>query len=428
MRIVILAPGSRGDVQPFVALSRALGERGHGVTLAADRVFHPMAAKNAIEFIGVAFDTRSILQDEQQAFARTNNPLALLRGLSRRGQEMSRAWAEAVIPVAPSADLILAGGGAIYMALSLAEVGRQAVAQAMLQPFFPTAAFPSPIVPPRRWPGGINRLSHAAMLWLFYVMFRRSTNFFRVEGLGLPPWSLLPPPMLRRPSYLALCAVSPSVVAPPADMPSNVRMTGYWFLDDRTNWEPDPDLADFLSAGSPPILVGFGSMIDSAAAERTRQICAALELTGQRAILARGWGGVASHLDSHRFHVIDEAPHDRLLPHCAGFLHHGGAGTIAAALRAGVPQIVAPVMADQPFWAQRAMDLGVSAATIPHKHLTAPALAAAIERLIHDDGLRRRAAHMAEALSRENGLAAAVQAIEAMQQTRSQSRHSASVH
>lgn len=395
-----------------MALGRALVERGHNVVLIGDPEFQRLAISGSLPFVGVAFDTRAILIEEQETFARTGNALALLRGLSRRGAEMARAWAKAAIPACRGADLILAGGGAIYMALSLAEAGGQQVMQAMLQPFFPTGAFPSPIVPPRNWPRAVNRLSHQAMLWLFYVMFRKSTNLFRVDGLGLRPWPVLPPPAVRRPHYRALCAVSPTIVPPPRDMPDWVEMTGYWFLDQHADWSPEPALAAFLAAGPPPLYVGFGSMTDTRAAITTQAICDAMAASGQRAVLARGWGGIAPVSDPQRIHVIDEAPHDRLLPLCAGILHHGGAGTLAAAFRAGLPQILAPVMADQPFWADRAARLGTAAAIIPRKTLTAGRLAAAVNRLVQDHNLRRNAARIARRIAEENGLEGAVARIE----------------
>src|SRR5262245_28630881 len=96
-------------------------------------------------------------------------PSPLLRGLSRRGAEMARAWSDAAIPASRDADLIVAAGGTIYMALSLVETTGRPVVQTMLQPFFPTRAFPSPIVPPGNWAGRTNLLSHHAMLWLFHA-------------------------------------------------------------------------------------------------------------------------------------------------------------------------------------------------------------------------------------------------------------------
>ena len=420
MRIVVLAPGSRGDVQPHVALARALVDRGYAVTLVADPTFAPLAAQNNVAFAAAAFDMRSVLAEEQDAFARTRNPLALLRGLTRRSAEMARAWSAVAIPLGREADLILAAGGAIYMALSLAEATGRPVIQTMLQPFFPTRAFPSPIIPPADWPGFVNLLSHRAMFWLFHVMFRHSTNLVRSE-LGLAPWPMWPPQVLRRPAYRALCAVSAAIVPPPSDLPSYVEYSGYWFLDDRNGWTPSQELADFLAAGPPPLYVGFSSVVDRNARGSTALILAALARSGQRAILAKGWGGLDHTKPSQDVEVllIEEAPHDRLLPLCAGILHHGGAGTTAAAIRAGLPQIVAPFMADQPFWADRMRQLGVAALTTPKAKLTAGDLCTAFTRLVEDSGLRQRALALAQRVGSEDGLAMAVAQIEAIfRQTR----------
>jgi len=411
MRILVLAPGSRGDVQPHVALGRALAERGHTVTLVADPAFANLAGASNVGFVPAAFDTRGVLAEEQDTFQRTRNPVTLLRGLSRRGAEMARAWSDAAIPASRDADLIVAAGGAIYMALSLAEKSSRPVVQTMLQPFFPTRAFASPIVPPGNWPRSINLLSHHAMLWLFQAMFRNSTNLFR-SALALGPW-----PFWRMPSrlstYRALCAVSPLVVPRPDDLPRSVEITGYWFLDDCSGWQPDPALAEFLAAGEPPVYVGFSSVVDRDAARTTDLVLAALERSGRRAVLATGWGGLVAPRGHKDVFAIEEAPHDRLLPLCGGILHHGGAGTTAATLRAGLPQIVAPFMTDQPFWADRMRQLGVTALTTPKTELVVDDLCTAFRRLREDRALRARATELAQRIRAENGLAVAVARLEA---------------
>ena len=418
MRIVVLAPGSRGDVQPHIALARALVERGHSVALVADPAFRSLAERSGVDLVAADFDIRSVLLEEQERFARAGNPLALLRGLSSRSTEMARAWGAAAIPIGLEADLIVAAGGAIYIGLSIAERAGIGVMQTMLQPFFPTRAFPSPIVRPADWPGPVNLLSHHAMFWLFHAMFRQSSNLVRRE-LGLAAWPIWPPRELRRPRYRALCAVSPIVVPPPEDLPANVDYSGYWFLGDRSNWTRSPALAAFLAAGKPPIYVGFGSIVDRDAHRSTALILAALESSGERAIVARGWGAFDLPADHPSAFAIDEAPHDRLLPLCSGIVHHGGAGTTGAALQAGLPQVIVPHMADQPFWADRMARLGVAAEVIPRPQLTGDRLCTALVRMAEDRNLRQRAEILAERLAAEDGLAAAVAQIEAsLSQTR----------
>lgn len=160
--------------------------------------------------------------------------------------------------------------------------------------------------------------------------------------------------------------------------------------------------------------VGFSSVVDRDAARTTELVRAALERSGQRAILATGWGGLVRTEGRRYVFAIEEAPHDRLLPLCIGILHHGGAGTTGAALRAGLPQIVAPSMTDQPFWADRMRRLGVAALTTPKAKLTADELCIAFRRLSEDGALRSRAAELAQDIRAENGLAAAVRRLEAV--------------
>jgi sterol 3beta-glucosyltransferase len=203
------------------------------------------------------------------------------------------------------------------------------------------------------------------------------------------------------------------VVPPPDDLPRNVEITGYWFLDDRSDWKPDGALAEFLAAGEPPIYVGFSSVVDREAARTTDLMLAALDRSGRRAILATGWGGLARPVGHRHVFAIEQAPHDRLLPSCIGILHHGGAGTTGAALRAGLPQIVVPFMTDQPFWADRVRRLGVAALTAPKAKLTVDDLCTAFRRLGEDRALRNRAAELARHIRAENGLAVAIARLEA---------------
>src|SRR5262249_37955725 len=163
-----------------------------------------------------------------------------------------------------------------------------------------------------------------------------------------------------------------------------VAYSGYWFLRDRGKWTPPPALATFLASGKSPIYVGFGSIADRDARRSTALILAALERSGERAIIARGWGAFGLPAGPPSSFPIDEAPHDRLLPLCSGIVHHGGAGTTAAALQAGLPQVIVPHMADQPFWADRMARLGVAVEVVPRGQLTADHLGTALARMAED--------------------------------------------
>jgi sterol 3beta-glucosyltransferase len=191
-------------------------------------------------------------------------------------------------------------------------------------------------------------------------------------------------------------------------------VTGYWFLDPAEDWMPAPALVDFLAAGPPPVYVGFGSMSSRKPEETTALILGALARTGQRGIIHAGWGGMQRADLPDSVLMIDGVPFSWLFPRVAVVVHHGGAGTTSAGLRAGVPAVVVPFFGDQPYWGQRVADLGVGPAPIPRKKLTAERLAQAIQVAVTDHAMRQRAAELGTKIRAEDGVACAVAVVEQM--------------
>jgi UDP:flavonoid glycosyltransferase YjiC (YdhE family) len=209
-----------------------------------------------------------------------------------------------------------------------------------------------------------------------------------------------------------LYGFSEAVIAKPADWGSQAHITGYWFLESERDWQPPPGLEAFLQRGPTPISIGFGSMSSRKAEETAQLILQALAKSGQRAILLTGWKGLQVDTLPENVFALDSAPHEWLFSHVSAVVHHGGAGTTAAGLRAGVPSIVVPFFADQPFWGQRVADLGVGPAPIPRKKLTADRLAQAIQQAVQDSAMQQRASSLGEKIRAENGIARAVALIE----------------
>jgi sterol 3beta-glucosyltransferase len=207
-----------------------------------------------------------------------------------------------------------------------------------------------------------------------------------------------------------------SHVAPdPPDWPSRgVETTGYWFLDRPDDWTPPAALTAFLDDGPPPVYVGFGSMAGRDPRRTTRIVLDALRRAGCRGLLASGWGGLSARDLPASVHLCDQVPHDWLFPRVAAVVHHGGAGTTAAGLRAGRPTVVCPFFGDQPFWGRRVHDLGAGPPPIPQTHLTAERLARALRTVTECPSIRARAAAVGEKIRREDGVANAVAFIERM--------------
>jgi UDP:flavonoid glycosyltransferase YjiC (YdhE family) len=246
---------------------------------------------------------------------------------------------------------------------------------------------------------------------------RRAVNQARQKVLGLPPLPFLgPPPRMFR-DQPALYGFSPRVLPRPRDWNANQVITGYWFLESPGSWQPSAALAEFLGAGPPPVVVGFGSMHDPHAGELTGRVIEALTRARLRGVLLTGWGGLSNKVRSDAIYVAESVPHDWLFPRAAAVVHHGGAGTTAAALRAGVPSIVVPFMADQPFWGSRIARLGVGPRPIPRRRMSALRLANALCAATLDPEMRRRASELGEQIRAEDGVGGAVEVFHAYAKT-----------
>ncbi|MGQ9552632.1 MAG: glycosyltransferase [Anaerolineae bacterium] len=211
-----------------------------------------------------------------------------------------------------------------------------------------------------------------------------------------------------------LYGFSPSVIPPPSDWGSDIHVTGYWFLDAADDWAPPPALIEFLEAGPPPVYVGFGSMSNRKPEETADLVLAALARAQQRGVVLSGWSGLQKADLPNSVVMVDSIPFSWLFPRVAAVVHHGGAGTTAAGLRAGVPAVVIPFFADQPFWGQRLVALGVGPAPIPRKKLTVERLAQAIEKAVTDQAMRQRAVALGARIRAEDGVAGAVAVVQSV--------------
>jgi UDP:flavonoid glycosyltransferase YjiC (YdhE family) len=206
------------------------------------------------------------------------------------------------------------------------------------------------------------------------------------------------------------------VLPKPPDWWDNLHVTGYWILEDDPAYEPEMALVEFLRIEPKPVYIGFGSMVDHEKEETTSLILEALEISGSRAVLLGGWSELGAAELPETVISIDYVPHEWLFPRVAAVIHHGGAGTTAAGLRAGAPSVIVPFFADQFFWGWRVEDLGVGPGAVRREDLTAEKLAAAITQAVEDRSIRNNAVELGRLLRAEDGVANAVQAIEEIMQ------------
>ena len=417
-RITIIAPGSRGDVQPYIALGVGLRQAGFQVHLVTHENYESLVSAYDLEFWPIVGDVSSIVQSEaMRERVEGGNFLRLMSQMAKESQRGAIAIAAGGLEASRGADLLLAGMGGIFTGLALAEKLDLPLMQAYLVPFTPSSTFPSVLTPnlPAWGNGAIKRLSHHLTRQLIWQGFRSADRLARQKTLGLPPAPFTGPynsPQTR--GLPILYGISPAVISPPPDWGPEVHLTGYWFLDSAEDWTPPIALTDFLSNGPAPVYIGFGSMSNRDPEKTARIVLQALDMSGQRAVLLSGWGGLASTVLPDTILMIDSIPHSWLFPHMAAIFHHGGAGTTAAALRSGVPSGVIPFFGDQPFWGQRVAELGAGPRPIPRRQLDAGRLAAAIWQSTSDPDMQRRAAELGRVIQAEDGVARAVEWIQSV--------------
>jgi sterol 3beta-glucosyltransferase len=403
LRIAIQTFGTRGDVQPYIALALGLIKAGFEVQLAAPVQFAAMVSEYGVPFAPLPGELLALIDTPAgksaivngQGFGAGFKLLKHVRPLMR--QLLDAEWT-AVGAFAPHAI--------IYHPKSLAaphmaqRLGCPAILASPLPGFTPTSAFPSPLFPFANL-GPLNRVSHAVAIKGAGLLFGKAVREWRSTSLGLP----------RRGAAQTgpagtLYAYSPNVVPRPADWGDNVSVGGYWFLDTEA-WRPDANLAAFLEAGEPPVYVGFGSMPGIDPDRMTELVVEGLAQAGARGLLAIGGGALAARANTPSVHVITGAPHDKLFPYVGATIHHGGAGTTAAGLRAGKPTVACPFFGDQPFWGRRIAQLGVGPSPLNRKALSPESIAGAITAMRQRE-MRERATALGAAIRGEDGVGSAV--------------------
>ena len=410
MRLVIVALGTWGDVRPNVALASALQGAGYDVLVISPNEFGEWVQARGLPFTGLSVNIQAMISELQLS---GDNPLVAMRAMKTTMAPAMKGMSAEVAEVVREGDVLLMSEGAHALLHGVVDQRGLRVIHIALQPTAPTSemALINPLRLPENIPlrGAYNRLTTSLYRRTTWSSMGAQGNIARVEDLGLSKLSYADfTARLDEQPYLML--VSSQVVPRPSDWPANHHMTGYLFDDDAA-WEPPQELADFLAAGDKPVYIGFGSMSDKYAEKTTRTVLDGVQQSGRRAVLLSGWAGIGRVGLPDSVHLLKYAPHAWLFPRMAAVVHHGGAGTTAAGLVAGVPGIITPVGADQPFWGQRVYELGVGPKPVPRAKLTADKLAASIQQAVTDTGMQERAAALGAKIRAEDGASAAVQTI-----------------
>lgn len=402
-------------MQPYLALAVGLQRAGHQVTLATSYNYTEWIQSYGVGVHPTRFSVQAEMQKPETQAAMKSRNFFWLYGMMRQMMRHGAEATETVWAAVQNAEFVI-DSPTSSGALEAAELHGVPVALAYPVPFAPTRAFPSFFMGlPRVSLGGrYNYFTHTAMHSLLWSgMSAPLTNAWR-KKLGLKPWRSYAEQRayakkLRAPS---LYGFSAHVIPHPKDWDELQHITGYWFLETPTTWQPAPELVQFLESGPPPVYAGYGSINVGDSEQKTRLIMRALELSGQRGVLLTGWGGLTRLPAPPNILFVENVPHNWLFPRMAAVMHHGGAGTTGAGLRAGVPNLITPFAGDQTSWAERVAQLGVGPRLPGIQSLTAEKLAAIIQAAVSNITIRARAAALGEKIRAENGVARAVEIIE----------------
>ncbi|KAL7151720.1 hypothetical protein ABFS83_04G050300 [Erythranthe nasuta] len=413
LQIVMLIVGTRGDVQPFVAIGKRLQDYGHRVRLATHSNFKEFVLTSGLEFYPLGGDPKVL------AGYMVKNKGFLPSGPSeipvQRNQMKEIIYS--LLPACKDPDI---DSGVPFRAEAIIAnppaYGHTHVAEALnipihiffTMPWTPTSEFPHPLSRVKQSAG--YRLSYQIVDSLIWLGIRDMINDVRKKKLKLRPVTYLSGSQGSESNIPHGYIWSPHLVPKPKDWGPKVDVVGFCFLDLAANYEPPEPLLNWLNAGPKPIYIGFGSLPVEEPEKMTQIIVEALEITNQRGIINKGWGGLGNLAEEKDFvYLLDNCPHDWLFLQCASVVHHGGAGTTAAGLKAACPTTIIPFFGDQPFWGERVHARGVGPPPIPVDEFSLQKLVDAINFML-DPKVKERAIELAKAMENEDGVMGAVKA------------------
>lgn len=417
MHVAVIAYGSRGDAEPFIALGQGLLAAGHQVRIVADELFADLVTGTGLEFRGsrgASMQTLARSEAGQEALRHARNPIRMLRRLADLATPVVQVMYEDTVAALDGVDAVLCPI-ASFAALDATHQLGIPVVHTHLQPRSRTREYPvpAPYLRTRSLTPAGNRLSYDLDALLQWMLMRGLLDRARQSALGLA--AIGPRTWLahRSPatSIGEIIGVSPHVIQVPADWPSRTAVTGYWWRDVPAVGDLDARTRAFLDAGEPPVFFGLGSMVPNEPEALVEAIVGAASDAGVRIILQQGWGDLGRGIEAPHVHVIEEVAHSALFDHVAAVVCHAGSGTMGRALLHGRPLLATPVLADQFYWGRRVEDLGVGPAALPLGGLKRPALAERLRDLRDNQRYARTAGELGRAIAAEDGRTTAAAAV-----------------
>jgi len=400
MRIALIAIGSTGDVQPMALLGRELMRRGHQVRLSAFSALEPLAARAGLSFCALPVNAEAYIGSVIRPGA---SPLSFLRRLTGVLRDTIEPTLDLMFEAFQGADAVVCTFCGSTPAAMAAKAGVP-LFEIRYVPLDPTGTYSMPIM--RGLPFG--RACNRAVYRLGFRMIAE------IERRYVHPWCSRNGIATAGSQSAATLfyAFSGHVVPRAPGWGEAIRQVGF-FLDETETFAPPAALRTFLDAGDAPLYIGFGSMTSGDAGNTLRAVLDALSRTKLRAVLAPGWSGMDTALFPENVYCQKEfIPHGWLFERMRAVVHHGGAGTTASSLRAGVPALIVPFGGDQFFWSERVRALGCGPRPLPRARLTGRALAKRLEALVATDVYFENAARVGAALREESGIRLAAEEIE----------------
>lgn len=405
MKILLCSVGSRGDVQPFLVLGDYLSRQGHEVKVASAQIYKSLAANYQVDYTSFAGDYGALVNDEEMKKAIGKNPFTIRKKLKEKVFPIIESYLQTFYNLSKWADVIL------YHPKTLIDsfgkpIQHKLIKMYVVPVFTPTTEFTNPILQFLPIPRFLNRLSYKLANRMMGTVKTPIHNFKQKNKL---PKSLA---FLETP---IIYGISPAFLNRPADYPKDHHFTGFW-LQNNTGKTLDQKVVDFMAKDTKTLLITFGSMPYKSKIDINIFIKAILQRYELNILLVKAWGlKEFKSLKDDRVLAIERAPFDLLFPLADYVLHHGGAGTTATALQAGIPQFICPVLhpfGDQFFWGRQVAKKGVGVPPVPLKKLTVQNLLSRVQELM-DESLSLNAQQLRKEIDREDGFSKALQIITA---------------
>jgi sterol 3beta-glucosyltransferase len=418
MKLAITTVGSRGDLQPFIALAQGLKNTDYETLLISSKNDEAFARSFGIDYYALDVDIQKIMEEQEiQEMTKGDSPIKFIQSHLKGSKKMKQTMIsvqEEIWQVCQDADAIIYHPGMPNSFFIAKEIGIPSILASPF-PMTSTKEYPSILFYNGPRLGKLyNLLTHYIFEKAFWALSKSAIKEFWKRKSKFNIVTSAPPTKLQVLSGMpVIYGYSEQLFRRPKAWPENIQITGNWTIQNEPEWKASKELSDFINNGQAPVYIGFGSMKDiSKFKEAFEIILETLEISKQRAIVGLGWNSLdwKDTLPEHVF-LVDNVPFSWLFPQMAIVVHHGGAGTTAAGLAAGKPTVIIPFNGDQPAWGRRVYELGVGSKPIPRKKLTAAKLAGAIKYSL-DEKIIANASALGKKIRIESGVASAVSIID----------------